>query len=177
MSKIINVLIALDTDRVKKDFPNTSQPLNPIGSQGSPIPIGHDYGYMIASGTTVNNGQGTGDLNFNATNGDTVRAFAISGSNNFEDEVLLFGMPEFSGPQVLSTFSNQTFNHKPAVVPPLLTPPNVQPETFYFFQANVDDVGTEGYQVQFALYTRDADSDQPELYGYFQWDPTITVPG
>ncbi len=65
MSKTINILISIDTDSVKKSYPNPSQ--DPNHATG----IGHNLGYMVATGTTVNSGQGTGDLNFNALVGDT----------------------------------------------------------------------------------------------------------
>ena len=49
-------------------------------------------------------------------------------------------------------------------------------ETFWFYHANVIEAGTEGHMVQFALYTRD-NSGVPILYGYFAWDPSVTVTG
>jgi len=176
MSKVINVLITIDTDRVIKDNPSPSK------DSGSPISIPHDgYGFMVASGTTVNSGQGSGTLNFNAIEGDVVRVFAVSGSGNFEDGVLLYGMPKFQGDQVMSTFNYAVFHDKSTIVPAGTTaalPAVNGQETFWFFEANVDEPkGTEQYQVQFGLYTRDAVKGDPVLYGYFQWDPTITVGG
>lgn len=173
MSNTINVLIALDTDRVKASIPNPSQ------DSTHPTPIAHNYGYMVASGTTIVSGQGTGDLNFNASVGDTVRAFAVSGSNNFEDAVLLYGMPKFRDTQVMSPFNYLGFEGKSTILPQVTGAPLpgvVKKETFWFYQASVIDPGTEGYQVQFGLWARDA-AEKPALYGYFQWDPTITVAG
>ena len=173
MSKIINILITIDTDMVLKNYPNPSQ--NP----NSPTGIAHNLGYMVATGTTINSGQGTGDLNINALVGDTVRAFATSGSDNFEDAVLLYGMPRFSGDQVFSAFNYQNFT-KSTVVPNSTTtvlPARVVDETFWFYKADVVAKGTEGYMVQFALYTRDPNTGQPVLKGYYAWDPTIKVAG
>ncbi len=172
MSKTINILITMDTDQLRKDYPNPSK------DEKSPTGIGHNYGYMVASGTTVNSGQGTGDLDFNALVGDTVRAFATSGSDNFEDAVLLYGMPKFSGTDVMSPFAYQVFE-KSTVVAGLTTPlpPQIVIENFWFFQASVIKQGTEGYKVQFGLYIRDLKTGQPVLYGYFSWDPTIRVAG
>jgi nematocidal protein AidA len=172
MSKTINILIAIDTDRVKT-IPNPSKDSN------NPTGIGHDYGYMVASGTTVNSGQGTGDLNINALVGDTVRAFATSGSDNFEDAVLLYGMPRFAGDTVMSPYSYISFTKSTVVAQSAATPLPARfvDETFWFFQANVIIKGTEQYMVQFAVYVRDATTGQPVLYGYFAWDPTIRVQG
>jgi hypothetical protein len=134
---------------------------------------------MVATGTSVNRGQGTGDLDFNALVGDTVRSFAVSGSDNFEDAVLLYGMPRFSGDTVLGTFIYQNFNKSTVVANSAVTPlpARITEEVFWFYQASVATKGTEGFMVQFGLYTRDPNSGQPVLYGYYQWDPTIRVAG
>ena len=173
MSKTINILITMDTDRVRKDYPNPSK------NEKSPTTLPHNYGYMVASGTTVNSGQGTGDLDFNALVGDTVRTFATSGSDNFEDAVLLYGMPKFSGDEVMSVFAYQNFV-KSSVVAQGTTAPlpaRIVDEEYWFFQASVIKKGTEGYKVQFGLYIRDVTTGQPVLYGYFEWDPTLRVAG
>lgn len=173
MSKIINILITIDTDGVKKNYPNPSK------DQNNPTGIGHQYGFMVSTGTTINSGQGTGDLSIKALVGDTVRAFATSGSDNFEDSVLLYGMPMYSGQQVFSDFSYQSFT-KSAVVPNSKTAPlpaKTSEEVFWFFQADVVSKGTENYKVQFGLYTRDPDNGNPVLFGYYNWDPQITVAG
>jgi len=172
MSKTINILITIDTDRVRT-IPNPSKdPAKPTG-------VAHNLGYMVATGTTVNSGQGTGDLDINALVGDTVRAFATSGSDNFEDAVLLYGMPKFAGDSVMSPYFYINFT-KSTVVPQSTSTPlpaRIVDETFWFFQANVIAKGTEQYMVQFGLYTRDVTTGQPVLYGYFAWDPTIRVQG
>lgn len=171
MSKTINILITIDTDAVKKTT-GSQDPTKPTG-------IAHNMGYMVATGTKINSGQGTGDLSITALVGDTVRAFATSGSDNFEDSVLLYGMPMFSGNQVFSTFNYQNFT-KSTVVPQSTTTPlpaKIVEETFWFYQASVITKGQEGYMVQFGLYTRDENTGQPVLKGYYAWDPIITVAG
>lgn len=171
MSKVINILIAIDTDAVKRQYPNPSK------SSTSPTGIAHNLGYMVATGTTIVSGQGTGDLNINALIGDLLRVFATSGSDNFEDAVLLYNLPKYKGDQVLGDFRSVTFTRS-TVVPGSRTnvlPPNIVDEQFWFYEADIVSKGTEGYMVQFGLWTRDA-NEQPVLYGYFGWDPTITVP-
>ncbi len=173
MSKTINILITIDTDAVRKNYPNPSK------NSASPTGIAHNLGYMVATGTTINSGQGTGDLSITALVGDTVRAFATSGSDNFEDAVLLYGMPKFSGAQVFGPFNYQNFT-KSTVLPNSVTsvlPAVIADEVFWFYQASVSTKGTEGYMIQFALYTRDPNTGQPVLFGYYAWDPTITVAG
>lgn len=174
MSKIINILITIDTDAVKKAYSNPSK------DQNNPTAIGHNYGFMVATGTSLNGGQGTGDLSIKALVGDTVRAFATSGSDNFEDSVLLYGMPMYGGTnQVFGDFKYQSFT-KSAVVPNSKTAPlpaKSTEEVFWFFEADVVSKGTENYKVQFGLYTRDPDTGAPVLFGYYYWDPQITVAG
>lgn len=172
MGKTINILITIDTDAVQKSYPNPSK------DQNNPTGIAHNMGYMVATGTKINSGQGTGDLSFSALVGDVVRAFATSGSDNFEDAVLLYGMPMYSGTQVFSAFNYQNYNRK-TVIPASTTtvlPAQIVTETFWFYRADVITAGTENYKVQFALYNRD-DSGTPVLKGYYYWDPQITVAG
>ena len=176
MSKTINILITIDTDGIKKAFPNG-------GSKDSNNPTGldHQKGFMIASGTTINSGQGTGDLSIKALVGDTVlRAFATSGSDNFEDAVLLYGMPKFRDDYVFGPFHYQDFT-KTTVLPKSNTEvlparTNVE-ENFWFYEADVKKKGKEGYAVKIGLYTRSPDTGEHVLYGYFWWDPEITVAG
>jgi hypothetical protein len=172
MSKTSNILITIDTDAVRRIAQKSTDPTTPIG-------IGHNLGYMVATGTKINSGQGTGDLSIAALVGDTIRAFAVSGSDNFEDAVLLYGMPRFQGDQVLSDFAYQSFT-KSTVVPNSNTnplPARIVEEQFWFYQASVIRKGTEGYKVQFGLYTRDETTGNPTLLGYYYWDPEVTVAG
>ncbi|MEA5552720.1 inclusion body family protein [Anabaena cylindrica UHCC 0172] len=173
MGKTINVLITINTNAVKKFYPQPSK------DQNRPTEIGDDYGYMVATGTVINSGQGTGDLNITAFVGDTLRVFATSGSYNFEDAVLVYGFPKFSGNEVFSLFNYQNFT-KSTVVPQSLNsmlPGRIVVEEFWFYQASVISRGTENYRVQFALYTRNADSGYPDIFGYFEWEATMTVKG
>jgi len=173
MSKTINILISIDTDAVQVRYPNGSKDSN------RPTGIAHDMGYMVATGTTINSGQGTGNLNITALVGDTVRAFAVSGSDNFEDAVLLYGMPRFRGTEVFGPFNYQNFT-KSAVFPQSTSTPlpaRIADEEFWFYQASVSRRGTEGYKVEFGLYTRSETTGRPELFGYYDWDPEITVAG
>ncbi len=170
----INILITIATDRVKKISNPSQNPQQPTG-------IAHDLGYMVGtsdSDTTTFSGQGTGDLVVSALVGDTVRAWATSGSDNFDDAVLLYGMPKFKGDDVTGPFQYKMFRRS-TVVPqnesqPL--PARIVEEDFWFFQSELRKKGTEQYKVQFALYKRGNDGN-PLLVGYFEWDPTFTARG
>ncbi|MDW3194904.1 MAG: inclusion body family protein [Cytophagales bacterium] len=171
MNNIIDVQVTIDTDTLIKDVPNPSK--NPE----SPSQIGHQYAFMVVTDGAAISGQGGADLSFAAQVGDTVRFHGSSASNNFENAVLLYGMPRFGGSQVFSEFISYTFT-KSGVSPsnPAVLPAHVGSERFWFFQANVIQAGTENYQVRFAVYQRD-DNGYPVLLGYYQWDPQIVVQG
>ncbi|BDS13388.1 inclusion body family protein [Aureispira anguillae] len=170
MSKTINIQVTIDAVGVVNSYPNPSK------DQHNPTGIGHNFGYMVATSNTIS-GSGTGDLNFSANVGDTVRFFGVSASDNFEDSILIYNITKYQGTNVFSEFHSQTFTKK-GVSPsgPEVLPAKIANQAFWFFEADVINAGTEGYRVVFALYTRDTNG-YPTLYGYFQWDPTITVNG
>lgn len=170
MSKTIDIQVTLNAEGIKSDYPNPSK------NQNSPTGIGHSYAYMVATSNAIS-GSGTGDLNFSANVGDIVRFFGVTASNNFENSALIYGINKFSGTNVFSDFSSKTFT-KSGVSPSgsAVLPPTISDQKFWFFEADVINRGTEGYRVVFALYERNS-SGEPVLYGYFQWDPTITVSG
>ena len=170
MSKTIHIDVIFDAEGIMEKYGKG-------GSQGSPIGIGHQYGYMVATSNTMS-GSGTGDLVFSALVGDVVRFFGATASNNFENSALIYGLPRYSGDQVFSDFNSRTFT-KSGVAPSGndVLPAAITQQQFWFFQADVIATGTENYKVQFALYDRNETTGQPELYGYYQWDPTISVQG
>ena len=170
MSQTINIQVTLDAEGIMRTYPNPSKdPNNPTG-------IAHNFGYMVAT-ANAQSGSGTGDLTFSALVGDSVRFFGVTASNNFENSALIYGLPRFGGTQVFSDFHSYTFT-KNGVSPSgeSVLPAHVGEEKFWFFQAEVIAAGTENYKVQFALYNRDG-SGNPVLFGYYNWDPTITVAG
>jgi hypothetical protein len=170
---IINVLITIDTNSIKAAYPKPSQ------DSSKPTGIAHKYGFMVATGTTVNSGQGTGDLSFQALVGDQVEVFGVSGSDNFDDAVLVYGMPKYGGTQVFGTFENYMYSKstvEPSSNSGSVLPPQTVTTNFWFYQAPIVASGTENYKVQFGLWSRNS-AGAPELFGYFSWDPTITVAG
>ncbi len=166
------LVITIDTDAIKAAYPNPSQ------NQKKPTRIAHNMAFMAAPEIKAESRQGTADFSLNAQIGDTVYVWATSGSDNFEDAVLLYAVARSSGAQVFSSFNYQSFQ-KSTVAPNSATQPlpaQIVMETFWFYQTNVVEAGTEGYKIQFALYTRDSNG-APTLYGYFVWSPSITVSG
>lgn len=171
MNNIINVQITIDTEAVIKDFPNPSTDSN------QPTGIGHQYEYMVVTDGSALSGQGGADLNFAAQVGDNVRFSGTSGSGNFENAVLLYGINRFGGDQVFAPFMSFTYT-KEGVAPSgyHVLPAKLESLQYWFYEGRVINAGVENYKVAFALYTRDS-FGKPQLHGYFEWDPTITVEG
>jgi len=172
--KTINILTVIDTNAIEAFYPKQTNP-----DPDKPVGIKHEYGYMVATNTAVNHGQGTANLSFQALVGDQCMFFGASGSNQFDDAVLIYGLPHFSGDDVFGTFISQMYE-RATVVPSTgekVLPAQVISENFWFYQANIQRKGTEKYKVQFGLWTRNRSTGEPELYGYFQWDPEVTVDG
>lgn len=165
------LLIVIDTDAVMANYPDPSK------DQHRPTNISQDKGFLIATGTKVEPGQRAEEVRMEAVTGDTVYVSATSGSDNFEDTVLLYGIARIERTQVLSDFDYQNIQ-QPTVAPnstlePL--PARIETHTFEFHQASVVATGTEGYETKFALHIRDLNIGQLILYGYFSWNLKIAV--
>ncbi|MBA0204697.1 inclusion body family protein [Pectobacterium aroidearum] len=170
---VINIIVVIDTDRIVTDFKgkSVSQDYN------KPTPIGHQYSYMVATNESVIKGSGTADLNVKANIDDIIRWTGISESCNSDSSVLVYNLPRYAGDEV---FKKPDYNkRKRSTMEPgkdSAFPVSFTEQTHWFMQSTVNAKGTEQYQVQFGLYHRGDGGDQ-KLFGYFQWDPTITVKG
>lgn len=168
-NKVINVNIIIDTSKLMSDCTNPSKdPNNPTG-------IGHQYQFMVVSdGASAVQGQGTGDLSFDATQGDVVRFTAISEFNNFNNPVVLYNLFKYGGSDVFAQphFTLQPFSDVSTVAPSNFNPLRVNTVTqnFWFAQNTVNNKGTENFGLYFAVYNPDL-----SLFGYFSWDPAITA--
>jgi hypothetical protein len=173
-SQEIDILVVIDTDYVKSNYPNPSQdPNNPTG-------IDHNSQHMIVSNTNAISGQGTADLNFSAKAGDEVSFRSTSISQNSDDAVIIYNIKYWSGDQVFNTFVYDAVTRQQAVVPNYNSanglPANTANITFSSFDSKVKSTGTENFYVQFALYQLDPNNSNNQiLFGYYYWDPTITV--
>jgi nematocidal protein AidA len=173
-AKSMDVLIIIDTEYVKEHFPNPSQdPNNPTG-------IDHNSQYMICTGTRgVISGQGTADLNFKANPGDFVSVFGQSIYANADDAVIIYDLRFWNGTKVFNTFTVDLVTRQHAVQPNIDSsnglPAMTGPDNFISLDSRVKTQGTENFYVCFALYTLADDGETQVLYGYYYWDPTITV--
>jgi nematocidal protein AidA len=173
----INILVVVDTEFIKSVYPNPSK------DSRNPTGIDHTHQFMLCTGSRgIISGQGTGDLEFRANVGDNVAFTGVSIYNNADDAVIVYDIKHFSGTQVFNQFSADMVIRKGAVQPKPDSPdrnglPPVKKETnFAVFGSKVRSSGREGFGVAFGLYKLAANGQDQELYGYFWWDPYITVP-
>lgn len=170
----INVLIVIDTEYVKKNYPNPSQdPANPTG-------IDHNSQFMLCTGSRgIISGQGTADLNFKANSGDFVSFYGQSIYGNADDAVIIYNIAYWQGDHVFNTFVVDSVNRSGAVMPSTQTSNGLPPATgsvnFISLDSRVARNGTENFYVQFGLYKLADDGENQVLFGYYYWDPTITV--
>ncbi len=157
-------------------------------TQQNPYPIDHNSEYMVCTGSRgIISGQGTADLSFKAHVEDTVSFRAVSASDNQDNAVILYNIIKNTNQNIVPNddvfdkFQYTPITRIGAAVPnpdPNSNGLPAQPKsvTFYSYKATVGQPGTEAFRVNFALYKLDDSGNNQTLYGYFQWDPTITVP-
>ncbi|CAB3728379.1 inclusion body family protein [Paraburkholderia rhynchosiae] len=172
----INVLVVVDTEYVKKMYPNPSK------DQTNPTGINHTNQFMICTGSRgIISGQGTGDLEFRANVGDDVAFTGVSIYDNSDDAVIVYDVKHFTGDQVFNQFSADLIVRNGAVQPNADSPsrnglpPVRKPTNFAVFESKVRSSGREGFGLAFGLYTLASNGQDQELFGYYWWDPYITV--
>lgn len=169
----INVMTVFDTDYIKEHYGRSTDPNAPIG-------IDHNSEFMVAPRDFVISGQGTADLSFKASPGDTVSLWGTTLSDNSDDAIIIYGVgPNGNTGDVFNTFLyNQTSRTGAAVPNPQSLngiPAIPQPLNFYSYDGKVKGQGQESFIIQFALYSLGDDRETQQLWGYYWWDPTITV--
>ncbi len=170
----INVLAVIDTEYVKKNYPNPSQ------DASNPTGIDHASEYLLVTGARGDvSGQGTADLSFRANVGDLVAFTGTSIYANSDDAVIVYGITYQTGDRVFNQFVSNLEVRTGAVMPnPDVNngiPPLNQEITFSNYSSTVKQAGSEHFIVSFALYTLDSSGENQTLYGYYCWDPAITV--
>jgi len=165
----IHVLVVIDTVHVKKIY----------GKQGTPEkphPINHIGEYMLVTGSPSVSAQGTADVTFTANLGDYVSFHGTSVFGQTDDAILIYGIRNTE--QVFNKFTYNGFTLNGAVLPDISKdnglPALHSRSTFYSFESRVIRTGKDLFNLQFALYERDGENQN--IYGYYEWDPTIIVP-
>lgn len=172
-AKSIDILIVIDTEYVKTNYPNPSQ------DSSNPTGINHSSQFMICTANSVVSGQGTADLNFKANAGDYVSFRGVSIYQNSDDAVIVYGIKHWSGAYVFNQFVSDVVTRTGAVVPNTTTqnglPAGNTSVNFTSLDSKISGQGVENFYVYFALYTLANDGETQNLYGYYYWDPAVTV--
>ncbi|URZ18392.1 inclusion body family protein [Clostridium felsineum] len=182
-SENIDIMVVIDTDYIRKNCKNPSQDPN------NPSQIDHNCEYMVCNGKRGVTGQGTADLAFSANPGDNVHFRGTSIYGNSDDAIIIYGItpinPDPNDDGVFNDFEPSLVQRKGAAVPNLhfgkarYKDNNIVAENitlnFVSYCAQVKAKGEEGFHIQFALYTLDGDGETQNLFGYFEWDPSISV--
>jgi hypothetical protein len=174
-SQTVNVLIVIDTEYIKRNYPNGSKdPNNPTG-------IDHNSQFMICTDPRGPvQGQGTADLSFPANVGDFVSFRGTSIYQNSDDAVIVYGIKYWKGDQVFNTFVTNMVTLTGAAQPDpnqLNGLPALKvTQNFLSLDSKVARKGTENFYVYIALYTLDSSGENQNLFGYYYWDPQIIVP-
>lgn len=168
--RTIDIRVIIDVDFTTRGSPEPEQ------DAVTPTITGNAQGYMIVTAAGGATHQGTGDVAFDARAGDTVRFFATSGSNNFEQSVHIQDIRQAGGEEILVGFKSvaeERMGLAPASGTSVL-PARLVPQRFWFYQCEAARGGSGSYQLVLALYTRDEDG-QPRFAGLYQWEPRITI--
>lgn len=176
--QFINILIVIDTEYIKQRYPNPSKDKN------NPTGIDHNSQFMLVTGARgIISGQGTADLHFKANTGDLVSFRGTSIYANSDDAVIVYGIEYWKGTEVFNPFNTNLIIRNRAVMPDPNSqdkdglPPIQTQINFANYSSQVRGSGTEFFYVKIALYTLADDGHTQNLFGYFYWDPAITVPG
>jgi nematocidal protein AidA len=164
-SQLIKILAVVNTDYVKKMYPNPSK------SWAHPTGIGSRAVFMLNSGA-----DGTCDQTLHANLGDSVAFRGTSINDNAIDVVDVYSLRHVSGANVFSPFATRVTNGNAISADPE-TPSDLllstEAQVYRSFDAKVISTGTEGVGTSFALYTRNQNSQV--LYGYFWWTWVATA--
>ncbi|XKM38064.1 inclusion body family protein (plasmid) [Rhizobium ruizarguesonis] len=169
----IGLLTVIDTVNVRAHHKPNNHP-------DHPQPINHQSQFMICTGSRGEvTGQCSSALSFHANVGDSVSFAGTSVHNNSDDAIILCGITHASGDQLFNRFQVNSATRNKAAVPDANSrnglPARHRQLTFSTYDAGVRCSGTAKLYVRFALYKLADDGQTQKLYGYFQWDPQITV--
>lgn len=152
---------------------------HPPSSGEAPTKVPYDPAQFIVTTTSGVAVAGKGVIRLRARDGETVRICALSGSNNFDDAVLLSALDGGSDDPILEDFMLVELSAEAAVPVLGAEPPSEAPveEDFWFWQSRVIGAGIAPCKLVLALYDRDETTGQPHFAGLYQWNLKLRVLG
>lgn len=138
--------------------------------------VGPDSEFVLATTAAQTVRQASNRIAVEVSDGDTVRFYAKSGSNNFDDGVLIEDMSPISDRDSLQDFALLSFERS-IVVPngnADVLPARFSEQDFWFWQCVVTTDGEPHCNVLLAVYDRD-EQGRPRLAGRYRWVLQLTV--
>ncbi|KAI5702301.1 uncharacterized protein LOC103522509 [Diaphorina citri] len=169
-TRIIEILTVIDTDQLKQAYQSLPRSTNP----DLPTHIGREYAFMITTRSNVITGQATADLNIKAIVGDTIKWSGTSESNNIDHSIIIYDVKHSSnlvGEIARDLLTSSIVYPKVRDIRDIAT----SPYNVFKITANIRAKGRVQYLVRFAMYEYSRALGRYELFGYFTWDPAITV--
>lgn len=181
----INVQTIIDAQSIMNQYHNQESQFDRQNPQ-SLINEDSRFRFPIAVGNGFHKEKPHGDqqvnvLKIKAEIGDKINFFMDSSSDNFQNPVMLYNIPNKceGGNAILDGLKGDSVSK--TVVPilnPALFPPEKQP--FWFFQGQViKEHGIETFNLQFAIYKREtADNSGKEtltVQGYYEVSITLAI--
>ena len=172
--RIIYIRAVVDVDGVLRD---TTQKGGSSAGSETPIPARIDDGLLIVTAMPGNADPATGDITVVADTGDTLRFYAVSGSNNFDDAVLIQNAIAVSRGDDPVVEPATLVNLQQAALAPASDGDGLKAaasdQEFWFWQSAAG-AGSRNFSFSLALYGRDEDG-QPRQAGLYRWDLALTV--
>lgn len=170
-AETVNIMVVIDTYSLIQDFQNKAVSKN----SKSPTVIDLQYAYMIASQSYIMSGQASANLHVKCYPQDSIEWFGSSESNDFNNEVIVYHIEHSSKclslPQVVLIEDSKVI---PADFENINNVTYVL-EHYIGLQVTVQKAGAVDYKVFFGLYVRTHAEENQTLFGYFEWDPKITI--
>lgn len=164
--KIIDVMIAIDTESVIEQYGNNTDPDNPVQ-----IDTTKNYIYMIVRSDEAVSGNAGAELTIAAKTLDVIRWRETSLTLNSAYSTILYKF-ESTNASGLITSPQPIIAEVQTPLPVADDPlhPSTQTIQDYFWNCTVEKAGSVTYHFKFMIVDRDNN-----VLGYFWWDPFIQI--
>ena len=142
----------------------------------APTDVDAASGQLIVTSPVQTSARAAGPVAFAADIGDTVRIYAITGSNNFEEAVLIKDIRRTGTDEPIEGFAPVELQRSAIVPGADAEMPSIDTadQSFWFWQGTVAGHGIQDCSLVLALYARD-ETGQPRFAGLYRWDLQLTV--
>ncbi|KAI5702304.1 hypothetical protein M8J76_015776 [Diaphorina citri] len=168
-SIIIQISTVIDTDLLRDDYASKPRSRSP----DTPTPISNEYIYMITTRSNVVSGQATAELHIKAIVGDTIKWVGANEANTGH-LIVLYDLRHSS--EQIGQITKDILTKD--LVYPMgndIWETNTTSYNIFTMAANVRSKGEVSYKLSFVMFEYSRDAGRYEPWGYFTWDPKITI--